>query len=120
MWELIITLIILMNQGVTPKASYYNDSFDGKITASGEVFDQSKFTAASPYFPFGTIVLITNSNNNMQCVVRINDRGPYKLSKGKYIPHPTRLFDLSKAAFSSISNLDVGVIKIKYKIIYKP
>lgn len=54
--------------------SWSDDYFDGKITASGEVFDSNGFTAGHPTLPFGTYILITNPNNGNRIKVRINDR----------------------------------------------
>ena len=57
-------------------ASFYADKFEGKTTASGEVFKQSKLTAAHRTLPFGSVVKVTNLNNNLSVTVTINDRGP--------------------------------------------
>lgn len=119
MWKLIIISMIIWNQHqIQPQASYYSTGFEGKRTAFDEIYDSSKLTAASPYLPKNTQVLVINKANNKGVVVRINDRGPYKIdSTGKYQPHPTRYLDLSKAAFSTIADTLVGVIDIKYKIL---
>jgi rare lipoprotein A len=90
------------------KVSYYGKKFHGKTTASGESFNMYGFTTAHKKLPFGTMVEITNISNNKSVVVKVNDRGPY--IKG-------RVFDLSKAAFDSIGDINKGVIKVKYKII---
>lgn len=92
----------------TSYASYYHDKFNGRLTASGEVFDNSELTAANKSLPFGTLVEITNLRNGKSVIVRINDRGPYV--KG-------RSFDLSKAAFEAIGNHKRGVMPISYKIL---
>lgn len=92
----------------TTIASHYNDKFNGRKTASGEIFSNSKLTAANKTLPFGTKVKITNIKNGKSVVVRINDRGPFV--KG-------RAFDLSKAAFSEIANIKSGVIPVKYEIV---
>lgn len=92
----------------TSTASYYHDKFNGRKTASGEVFDNSDFTAANRKLAFGTRVKITNLRTNKSVVVRVNDRGPFV--KG-------RAFDLSKAAFEEIGSLQRGVIPIKYEVI---
>ena len=110
--------IFTNTKSITPQASYYSDSFNGGWTASGEIFDNSKMTAASPYLPFRTLVKVTNLDTKKSVVVIINDRGPYKIdTTGKYQPHPIRHFDLSKKAFAEIADLNVGVIKIKYEIL---
>ncbi len=77
-------------------ASWYGPKFHGKRTASGEVFDMYRLTAAHPWLPFGTIVKVTNLENGLSVVVRINDRGPFV--KG-------RIIDLSYAAAKKIRML---------------
>ncbi|PZR24114.1 MAG: septal ring lytic transglycosylase RlpA family lipoprotein [Flavobacterium psychrophilum] len=76
------------------KASYYADKFNGRKTASGERFSNSKMTAAHRNLPFGTKVKVTNIDNGKWVIVVINDRGPF--SGGFDI-------DLSKKAYSKIA-----------------
>ena len=90
------------------KASYYAMKFQSKKTASGELYDKAKKTAAHKKFPFGTKVKVTNIKNRKNVIVKINDRGPFV--KG-------RIIDLSNSAFSSIANLDAGVIEVKIEVI---
>lgn len=90
------------------KASFYGDKFHGKKTASGETYDMHDMTAAHKTLPFGTKVKITNANNGKSVVVEVNDRGPFVKS---------RQFDLSKAAFSEIGNIDKGVMPIDYEVV---
>ena len=92
----------------TSFASYYHDKFNGKRTASGEIFDNSKFTAAHRKLPFGTKVKITNLRNGESVVVRINDRGPF---------HSSRVFDVSKAAYDEIGDLKHGTMPIEYEVV---
>lgn len=75
------------------EASWYGPGFQGRKTANGERFDTNEMTAAHKTLPFGTLLKVTNLENNLYTVVRINDRGPY--IKG-------RIIDLSKAAKNSI------------------
>ena len=60
------------------EASYYADKFNGKKTASGAIFSNSKLTAAHRTLAFGTKVKVTNTANNKSVEVEINDRGPFK------------------------------------------
>ena len=91
------------------KASYYGKKFHGRKTASGEIFDMYKSTAAHKKLKFGTIVKVTSIATNKSVLVRINDRGPY--IKGRDI-------DLSKSAFFKIAPKKYGgSIKVKLKII---
>ena len=96
------------NDAKTSFASFYHDKFNGRKTASGEVFDNSKFTAANMRLPFGTQVKITNLRTGKFVVVRINDRGPF---------HKTRAFDMTKAAFNEIGDHSSGTIPIEYEIV---
>ena len=58
------------------KGTYYHDRFEGRKTASGEVFDQNAFTAAHWKIKLGTHILVTNRNNGRQVIVKVNDRCP--------------------------------------------
>ncbi len=88
--------------------SWYGDKFNGKKTASGEVYNMHKLTAAHKTLPFGTRVEILNPENKKKVIVRITDRGPFVAG---------REFDLSKKAFRKISSLDKGVIPVKYRVL---
>ena len=90
------------------KASYYAMKFQSKKTASGELYDKAQKTAAHKNLPFGTIVKVTNKKNRKSVIVKINDRGPFV---------EDRIVDLSDSAFSSIANLDAGVIQVKIEVI---
>lgn len=58
-------------------ADYYANCYHGKKTASGALHDKTKLMAAHRTLPFGTKVRITNRKTKKQCVVTINDRGPF-------------------------------------------
>ncbi len=92
----------------TSYASYYHDKFNGRKTASGEVFDNSKLTAAHRTLPFGTEIRVTNLNNGKEVIVTINDRGPF---------HSSRALDMSRAAFDEIGNTDRGTIPVEFEIV---
>ncbi len=55
-------------------ANFYGDKFQGKKTASGDVFDKDGLTAAHKKLPFGTKVKVTNVENGKSVVVTVNDR----------------------------------------------
>ncbi|MDA0672381.1 MAG: septal ring lytic transglycosylase RlpA family protein [Cyanobacteria bacterium] len=96
---------------VTGRASWYGPGFHGRRTASGEVFNQNALTAAHRTLPFGTVVRVTNLNNNRQVVVRINDRGPF--SGG-------RILDLSAGAAREIGLDRAGVGPIRLEVLSTP
>lgn len=89
-------------------ASYYGNEFNGRMTSSGEIFDQSRFTAAHRSLPFGTFLLVTNPKNNATVVVRVNDRGPFKME---------RVLDLSQAAAEELDMLRDGVLEVSVRVI---
>ena len=92
-------------------ASYYHDKFNGKKTASGKRFDNSKLTAAHRKLPFGTKLRITNEANGQSVIVEIIDRGPF--ARGREI-------DLSKKAFMDIaSNKRSGAVIVKIEELRK-
>ncbi|MBF00659.1 septal ring lytic transglycosylase RlpA family protein [Flavobacterium coralii] len=85
-------------------ACYYADKFNGRKTASGEKFSNSKYTAAHKKLPFGTKVKVTNKANDKSVIVTINDRGPF--TRGRDI-------DLSKKAFMEITdNKNHGTLNV--------
>lgn len=90
-------------------ACYYHDKFNGRKTASGELFNNNKFTAAHKTLPFASKVKVTNLENNKSVIVEINDRGPF--TNGLEI-------DLSKKAFNAISHdKKAGKLKVKLELI---
>ena len=57
--------------------SFYADDFHGKKTSSGEFFNMNDFTCANKFLPFDTYLKVTNLANNLNVIVRVNDRGPF-------------------------------------------
>lgn len=92
----------------TGLASFYADRFDGRQTASGEIFDQEKLTAAHKTLPFDTKVRVTNQANGKQVMVRINDRGPFVEG---------RIIDLSLAAARRLDFVQQGVVKVRIDVL---
>ena len=88
----------------TGLASWYGRGFHRKLTASGEVFDQDKFTGAHPTLPWGSRVKVTNLVNGKSVEVRINDRGPF--AKG-------RVIDVSRAAARVLEMVGSGVARVR-------
>jgi rare lipoprotein A len=84
-------------------ASWYGPEFDGRPTASGEIFNSSYLTAAHPTLPFGTMLVVTNRHNNKQVTVRVNDRGPFVSA---------RIIDVSKAAAEQLDMLITGTAPV--------
>jgi rare lipoprotein A (peptidoglycan hydrolase) len=82
-------------------ASWYGPRFHGRLTATGEIFNQNDLTVAHKRLPFGTILKVRNLENDRTVVVRVNDRGPYV---------GERSLDLSKAAAQCLGSEHAGVV----------
>jgi len=89
-------------------SSWYGEQFQNKPTASGELFDRFKLTAAHRTLPFGTAVRVHNLDNQKETLVRINDRGPY---------NKTRIIDVSEKAAEILDFKEVGVARVGLKIV---
>lgn len=89
-------------------ASFYGEEFNGRSTSNGEVFDMFKFTAAHRTLPFGTKLRVKNLENGKEVIVRINDRGPFKLD---------RIIDLSYAAAKQLEMIIAGTARVKLEVV---
>ena len=89
-------------------ASFYANKFNGRKTASGEVFSQKKLTAAHNSLPFGTMIKVTNLRNNKSVVVKVNDR---------LHPSNKRVVDLSFAAAKKIGSVEAGIVRVKVEVV---
>ena len=92
-------------------ASYYAKRFDGRRTASGQIFRNSEFLAAHPTLPFGTIVRVTNLVNGTFVDVQIADRGAFA-SKGRGF-----IIDVSQAAAARLKMLSRGTTKVMVEVV---
>ncbi|SDG86247.1 septal ring lytic transglycosylase RlpA family protein [Psychroflexus sediminis] len=106
----IMTCFTGLSQTQTGKASFYADKFEGRPTASGEVYRHSLATAAHRKLPFGTKVKVTNLENYRTAIVKINDRGPF--IRG-------RIIDLSRSVAQSLGILDSGVTEVRIEVLGK-
>lgn len=97
-----------VESGFKGKASYYADPYHGRPTASGEIFDKNKVTAAHRTLPFNTWVRVENMLNGKAVEVRINDRGPFVSG---------RVIDLSLGAAKKIDMVRAGVVPVVLKVI---
>lgn len=83
-------------------ASYYHPRFNGRPTATGEIFSNDNFTAASNYFDLGTYVKVTNVKNGRSIYVKINDR----------MGEPGRIIDLTERAATALHFVKHGLTKV--------
>jgi rare lipoprotein A len=92
-------------------ASWYGADFNGRLTASGEVYDMYAMTAAHKTLPLGTVVRVRNLENGKKTKVRINDRGPYVEG---------RVIDLSRKAARALGMRDNGTARVKIEVLKMP
>lgn len=89
-------------------ASWYGPRFHGRKTANGEIYDMHDFTAAHLTLPLGTVIRVTNVENDRTTLVRVNDRGPY--IEG-------RILDLSYSAAKALGVLGNGTANVKVEVV---
>ena len=90
-------------------ASFYADKFNGRKTASGQIFSQDKLTCACNVLPLGTWVKVTNMSNGKSVKLFVNDR---------LHPRMRRLVDLSKSAAKKLGFISSGLVKVKLEVLY--
>ena len=90
-------------------ASYYHLKFNGRRTASGDVYNSTQFTAAHKTLPINSYALVTNLHNNRKVIVRINDRGPFS---------DKRLIDLSHAAAKELDIIGRGTGQVRIEALH--
>lgn len=90
------------------KASWYGGKFHGRKTASGETFDKNAMTAAHRTLPFGTLARVTNLDNGLVAVVRINDRGPWI---------DGRILDGSEAVARELDYRGRGITRVRVEVL---
>ena len=89
-------------------SSWYGPNFHGKLTANGEVYDMYGVTAAHKTLTLGTVVRVTNLDNEKSLILRINDRGPYV---------DGRILDCSFGAAKKLGFHEQGTANVEIKII---
>ena len=99
---------------------YPRDSYEGQetglatvypsghpaLTADGEAFDQTALAAAHQTLQLPAIARITNLENGLQVLVRINDRGPFVAN---------RLIDLSYTAAAKLDMIREGTTLVEVR-----
>ncbi len=92
------------------QASFYANKFQGRKTASGEIFDQKKLTCACNVLPLGTWVKVTNLRNGKTVIVKVNDR---------IHPKMRRVVDLTRAAAQKLGFISRGLTRVKVEVLDK-
>ncbi|UBH28995.1 septal ring lytic transglycosylase RlpA family protein [Aeromonas enteropelogenes] len=89
-------------------ASWLAKDLDGNKTANGDVLDSKLFSAAHRNLPIPSYVRVTNLDNGLETIVRVNDRGPFDSS---------RLIDLSYAAAEQLDMVHTGEARVRLELI---
>lgn len=92
----------------TTTASYYADKFNGRKTATGEIFSNQGMTCASNQYALGTHVEVTNVKTGKSIICKVNDR----IGKAGRI-------DLTKNAFKQLAPLSAGLVKVRVNPVSK-
>ena len=96
------------------QATYYSDKYHGKPTASGELYDTGKYTAAirtnALPFEWGTMVEVTNVKTKKKVRVKVNDKMSDKA---------TAIIDLSRAAAEEIGLITAGRMDVEIRVVKK-
>lgn len=88
-------------------ASFYHNKFVGRKTANGEIFSNTKYTAACNQYPLGTYLKVTNTKNGEVVYVKVNDR----------IGHPKRIIDLTHRAAKDLRFTNSGLTKVTIEVV---
>lgn len=94
-------------------ASFYHNSFEGRQTSTGEIFRNTKFTAASNNFSLNTWLRVTNLNNQKSIIIRVNDRMHPRMAKRG------RVVDLSRAGAKALGFISSGLTKVRVEVVPK-
>ena len=89
-------------------ASWYGVEEKGRQTASGEIMDPERFTAAHRRLPFGSVVRVDDLDTGRSVVVVVNDRGPSVSG---------RIIDLSHGAARALGMVERGVARVRIRVL---
>ncbi|MFT3681438.1 MAG: septal ring lytic transglycosylase RlpA family protein [Ferruginibacter sp.] len=92
------------------QASFYSNKFNGRKTASGEIFSQKKLTCACNVLKLGTWIKVTNLRNGNSVIVKVNDR---------LHPSMRRIVDLTSAAAHKLGFVKGGLTRVRVDVIGK-
>ena len=99
---------LLVETGI---ASWYGAPYHNRRGSNGEIYDMHAMTAAHRTLPLGSIVRVTNPENDKSAIVRITDRGPFIAG---------RIIDLSQAAAKQIGLIQKGTAEVRVELLKTP
>lgn len=90
----------------TGTASWYGSDLHGTRSSNGEPFDRNGLTAAHRTLPLGTLIRVTNLDNERTLEVRVTDRGPMIAS---------RSLELSYGAAKELGFVALGTATVRFE-----
>lgn len=89
-------------------ASFYARSFEGRKTASGELYQGSAATCAHRTHPFGTRLRVTLVKSGRSALCVVNDRGPFQKN---------RVLDVSRSVAVELGLVRRGVGTVRITVV---
>jgi rare lipoprotein A len=102
---------IVVGSVETGVGSWYGHPYHGRPSASGEIYDMEKMTAAHRTLPFNTWVRVFDLDTSKSVDLRITDRGPFI---------DGRIIDISHAAAREIDMIGPGTARVRVEVIRLP
>jgi rare lipoprotein A len=96
-----VEVVVYRETGI---ASWYGKEFNGRKTASGEIYDMHVLSAAHRTLPLGTVIRVTNLDNFKSITITVNDRGPFV---------GNRILEVSYAAARELAFASQGTAPVK-------
>jgi rare lipoprotein A len=109
----ILVLLLAAGQALGAVASFYGHSHEGRLMANDRPFNPHALTAASWFYPLGSVVYVTCGARTVR--VQVTDRGP-----ALRLVRQGRVIDLSEAAFERIADKRLGLVPVKIEPAVRP
>lgn len=106
----IMSLAMYAQQPEFGLASFYDDSFQGSLTAYNVKYNKNDLTTSHKTYPYGTKLRVTRLDNKKSVIVTVIDKGPYM--KG-------RIVDLSRRAAQELGMIEIGTAEVKVELYQK-
>lgn len=115
--KLIVAIVLFTFSTPDGLASWYGvGNWHGSVTASGETFDPTEHTCAHRQYEFGTRLLVVNMENGSYASCRVNDRGPYRIQRGKPVVNNQskyrRILDVTPPVAEELGMRSSGVVSV--------
>jgi peptidoglycan lytic transglycosylase len=93
-------------------ATFYAARFEGRKTASGQIYERDRAIAAHRTYPFGTVVRVTCLGNKRSANVVIVDRGPYGKNRRE-----GAIIDVSQVIAKKLGIIKRGQARVRLEVL---